>query len=285
MASQLMRIHTSAGSIGLVDTGGGGLPLLLIHGSGSSHQVFYKQWGSPLANSRRMIAIDLPGHGISDDAADPQRAYGVSGMADVVQEMLAKVGVSRAAVLGWSLGGHVAIELLARRRTLAGAMICGAPPVGAGLVSALRGFQASLDMLLASKETFSERDAERFDALCFGDRSHPSFRGAILRADGRARSIFVKSLMRTGHDQRRAVLEADVPIAFVNGSADPFVRLSYFAGLQVQVPFAGGAQVVAGAGHAPFWTHPAEFNALLSRWMAEVDAHEAATVAPVRAAS
>lgn len=285
MASQLIRVKTSAGSLGLVDTGGSGLPLLMIHGSGSSYQVFYKQWGGPLAAGRRMIAIDLPGHGTSDDAADPQHSYSVSGMTDAVEEAMGRIGVSRAAILGWSLGGHIAIEMLARGRRVAGAMICGAPPISGGLVAALRGFQASFDMLLASKETYSERDAERFEALCFGDRSHPSFRRSILRADGKARGIFVKSLTRGGHDQRRDVQQADVPVAFVNGGRDPFLRLGYFAGLHVPVPFDGGPQVIAEAGHAPFWTHPAEFNALLSRFLMQVDAHEAATVGPIRAAS
>jgi len=285
MASRLMHVKTAAGSIALVDTGGAGLPLLMIHGSGSSHQVFYRQWGGPLAAGRRMIALDLPGHGASDDAADPGRTYGVTGMAEAVEQVLARIGVRRAAILGWSLGGHVAIEMLARGRIAAGVMLCGAPPVGVGLVAALRGFQASLDMLLASRETYSQRDAERFEALCFGERSHPSFLRSILRADGRARAAFVKNLMRGGYDQRRTVLEADVPVAFVNGASDPFVRLSYFAGLAVAVPFEGGAQVVAGAGHAPFWTHPAPFNALLGRFLLQVDAHEAATALPARAAS
>jgi pimeloyl-ACP methyl ester carboxylesterase len=284
MASRLSHVKTAAGSLALVDTGGPGLPLLMIHGSGSSHQVFYRQWGGPLAAGRRMIALDLPGHGASDDASDPDRTYGVTGMAEAVEQALARIGVRRAAIRGWSLGGHVAIEMLARGGIAAGVMVCGAPPVGVGLVAALRGFQASLDMLLASRETYSQRDAERFEALCFGGRSHPSFRRSILRADGRARAVFAKSLMRGAHDQRRAVLEADVPVAFVNGALDPFVRLSYFAGLTVAAPFEGGAQVVDGAGHAPFWTHPTVFNALLGRFLLQVDAHEAAA-RPVRAAS
>lgn len=284
MASERIRVRTAAGSIGLVDTGGGGLPLLMIHGSGGSYQAFFRQWGGALAAGRRMIAIDLPGHGTSDDATDPQATYTLTGMTDAVEEAMARLGIRRAALLGWSLGGHVAIEMLARRRFAAGVMVCGAPPVGPGLVGALRGFQATLDLLLASKEHFSERDAERFETLCFGDRSHPSFHRSILRSDGRVRSIFGKSLMRAAHDQRRTVLEADLPVAFVNGGQDPFVRLGYFAGLHVAVPFRDGAQVIPDAGHAPFWTHPSAFNPLLGEFLAQVDGHEAQAV-PVRAAS
>ena len=64
--------------------------------------------------------------------------------------------------MGWSLGGHVGIELMARHPGVTGLMIVGAPPVGRGPVAMLRGFQTNLDLLLAAKEQFTEREAQRF---------------------------------------------------------------------------------------------------------------------------
>jgi len=50
---------------------GRGLPVLMLHGSGASHLAFRRQFESPLADKFRLIAMDLPGHGLSGDAGDP----------------------------------------------------------------------------------------------------------------------------------------------------------------------------------------------------------------------
>jgi pimeloyl-ACP methyl ester carboxylesterase len=268
-------IRIADADIRLRETSGKGLPVLLIHGSGSSKEVFARQFESPLSDIYRLIAIDLPGHGQSSDARDPAASYTVSGLARIADGVLIKLGVERAAVFGWSLGGHVAIELLSFRRDLAGVMLSGAPPVSAGALGMLRGFHANLDMLLASKVSFTQRDVERFAHLCFGEQPDPGFIRAIERADGRLRAIVNKSLMRgDGADQKRTVVESRVPIAMVNGANDASVRLNYIAGLHYASLWEGRCHVIAGAGHAPFWQAPQVFNLLFLRFLADISARK-----------
>jgi len=269
-------IDTSHGAVGVSDTIDGAAPLVMIHGSGSSRTVFSRQLHSHLSRDWRLIALDLPGHGESSDARDPQSTYTVTGLASCIGEVAARLGLHRFAVLGWSLGGHVAIEMAGTCDGITGLMLCGTPPVPGGLLGMLRGFHPSFDILLASKQNFTSRDVERFQSLCFGDTSNPSFRNAIERADGRLRSVFSHAMLRgQGVNQRRTVEQADIPIAFVNGFHDPFVRLSYFSGLNVPLLFEGKAQVMEGAGHAPFWEKPESFNSMLDRFLNTVAAHEA----------
>jgi pimeloyl-ACP methyl ester carboxylesterase len=268
-------IQTRHGAMRVSDTGGDGFPVLFVHGSGSSREVFERQFDSSLLSRYRLVAMDLPGHGTSSDASDPQHTYSVTGLADCVGEVLDQMRIRRAAVLGWSLGGHVAIEMLSRGRHVAGLALTGTPPVTPGLLGMLRGFHPSFDILLASKEAYSARDAERFLALCFDNSAAPGFLFSILRSDGRARSIFSRSMMRgDGANQHDTVVDAAVPIAFINGSDDPFVRLSYVAGLHLNLPFEGGAHVIEGAGHAPFWEEAAEFNRLFARFVDTVVTNE-----------
>lgn len=272
-----MRIKTRQADISIRDSGGDGFPLLLLHGAGASMDVFAHQFESGIASQYRMIAMDLPGHGDSSDARDPARGYSMTGYAETVSEIMAALGVRRAAFYGWSLGGHIAIELLGSSDLVAGLMLTGAPPVGRGAIAMLRGFHTSWDMLLASKDHFNERDVDRFAALCFEDTTEPAFRAAIERADGRSRPNFQRSMMRgDGVDQKLAVEATTVPIAIVNGQREPFARLGYFPTLGYRTLWRDTCFVINGAGHAPFWQRPDAFNPLLQDFTGDVVASEIA---------
>ncbi|HEV7276897.1 MAG TPA: alpha/beta fold hydrolase [Devosiaceae bacterium] len=265
-------IRIAAGNVRLLDSCGSGLPLVLIHGAGASKEVFMRQLESPLGEQYRIIAMDLPGHGDSDDARDPATAYTLRGFAAAVGEVLKALGIARTAVYGWSLGGHIAIELLASNPAVAGLMLTGAPPVAPGPLGMLRGFHTHWDLLLASKEHFSARDATRFHNLCFGDDGSPTFLKAIERADGRARPIVFRSMMRGEcADQKQAVERAGVPIAMINGAHDPIVRLGYLSALSYRMLWDERCYVIAGAGHAPFWSAAGAFNELLGRFLPDVE--------------
>jgi pimeloyl-ACP methyl ester carboxylesterase len=263
-------ILTRHASIRLSETSGKSLPVLMLHGSGASRRVFDKQLQGPLADVHRMIAIDLPGHGESSDAYEPASAYTIEGFAAVAADVLDELGIARAVVYGWSLGGHVAIELMSSHPAVAGIMLTGTPPLSRGPLGMLRGFHANWDVLLASKRTYTERDVQRFAKLCFGDEVDPAFLDNIRRADGRARTNMARSMMRgDGVDQKRAVENATVPVAVVNGAADPFVRLNYIAGLSYASLW-DRCHEIEGAGHTPFWERPDVFNPLLNRFVRAV---------------
>lgn len=268
--------RTPQADLRLSQSSGSGMPIVMIHGSGSSRAVFARQFDSPLADVHRLIAFDLPGHGESSDARDPATAYTITGLAQTTARLLDALGIDRAIIFGWSLGGHVAIELASFHHAVSGLVLTGAPPVSRGPLGMLRGFHANWDMLLASKKVYSERDVERFEALCFGDTASPSFREAIRRTDGRLRAGVARSMFAGGGaDQKQVVEHASFPVAVINGEHDPLVRLSYFE----TVAYASlweQCHVISGAGHAPFWEQPELFNPLLSRFAEAVVKQSAA---------
>lgn len=276
-------VDTTHGRVSVRQSAGNGMPLLMIHGSGSNKDVFARQFSDPMANDFRMIAIDLPGHGASSDAEDPQATYSLRGFADTVGEVIDQLGLSHVAVFGWSLGGHIGIELLDRHKAVTGLMLTGTPPVSQGVLAMLRGFHTGWDLLLTSKGQFTPRDVERFGRLCYGDAVTPSLLEAIGRADGRVRTTVFKGLMRgEGADQKRTVEDAEVPIAIVNGANEPFARLSYLNGLNYRMLWGDKCHVVEGAAHAPFLTAPEQFNPLLAAFVADVGRHSAAANERVR---
>lgn len=260
------RIQTSDVEVHLTDTNSDGPPLLLIHGSGASREAFVHQLESPLAKTFRMIAVDLPGHGKSGDATDPANTYSVRGLSNTMLQVLKALGIERTAVFGWSLGGHVAIEMMAASNVVSGLMISGTPPIPTGRIGLLRGFRLSTDVFIVSKPSFTQSDAERLAKLSFGPDFPPEFAVASQRADGRLRTVISRSLVSGDHfDQRQAVLQANVPVAIVNGALDPFIRLSYTDSLEI--PTLWERVTLADTGHAPFWQRPQTFNILLQRFL------------------
>lgn len=275
MIASNRTIHASQADLRISQSDGTGLPIVMIHGSGSSRAVFARQFESPLADVHRLVAFDLPGHGDSSDAHDPGATYSVTGLAQSAAEVLDRLAIDRAIVFGWSLGGHIAMELASFHPAVRGLMLTGAPPVSKGPFGMLRGFHTNWDMLLVSKKHYSDRDAERFEALCFGGTADPSFRQAILRADGRLRSAVTRGMITgRGADQRQVVEQASFPVAIVNGENDPFVRQDYFETLAFRSLWEH-CHVIPDAGHAPFWERPDLFNPLLSRFTQAVEAQEA----------
>jgi pimeloyl-ACP methyl ester carboxylesterase len=92
-------------------TEGQGEPIVLIHGLNASAELNWKLPGivATLAKKHQVIALDLPGHGGSDKP-ESDEAYGVQ-MAEDVRALLEHLKIKKAHVVGYSLGGMVALKL------------------------------------------------------------------------------------------------------------------------------------------------------------------------------
>jgi pimeloyl-ACP methyl ester carboxylesterase len=267
-------VPTPHGKLFVEDTGGPGVPLLLIHGNSSCRHVFARQIRSGLAARCRLIAFDLPGHGRSYDANDPVRTYSLPGLADCTVELLARLGVSDAVVLGWSLGGHIGIEMLSRFPGMKGLILTGAPPIRRGGFA--EGFAVAPADGLAGRRHLSEVEVDSFARIMFGAPVEPFLRDAISRSDGRCRQgLFEASRAGLGVDQRLAVEGSALPIAVINGAADPLIRLDYVESVAYRKLWDRQCHRLGGVGHAAFWHAADTFNALLGRFLDELESEAA----------
>ena len=91
-----------------VNDTGDGPPLLVLHGFTGSSETW-----APLVptfrSAHRLIAIDLPGHGLSSAPADPLR-YSLTALANDLARVLDAISVERAAIMGYSMGGRAALR-------------------------------------------------------------------------------------------------------------------------------------------------------------------------------
>src|SRR5438045_3758032 len=92
------------------ETHGAGRPLILLHGGLGSGEMFGPVL--PLLSQRhQIVAVDLQGHGRT---ADIDRPIDVRLMADDIAALIDHLGLTSLDVVGYSLGGGVALQTAAR---------------------------------------------------------------------------------------------------------------------------------------------------------------------------
>jgi pimeloyl-ACP methyl ester carboxylesterase len=90
------------------ETRGSGPPLVLLHGGLMTIDLNFGPLLQPLAASRQVIAVELQGHG---HTADTERAMTIDALASDVFALLDHLGVAKADLFGFSLGGLVAYAI------------------------------------------------------------------------------------------------------------------------------------------------------------------------------
>jgi pimeloyl-ACP methyl ester carboxylesterase len=141
--------------------GGEGPPLVLVHGL-SGAAVNFTELAPLLARGRRVLVPDLPGHG------ETEPLEGLESIDDVAEHAAAVAeyeGMLPAAVLGYSMGGVVALRLAVSRPDAVSALALVAP---AGIVSTTRRAEIWLAVTGALKPA---RVAARFRRAIAGRRA------------------------------------------------------------------------------------------------------------------
>ncbi|WP_157781284.1 alpha/beta fold hydrolase [Gordonia terrae] len=87
-----------------------GRAIVLLHAWGFGRQAWDRQ-SRAWSTDNRIIAVDLRGHGDSDK---PTSALGPDRLADDAVAVLDHLGLSSASLVGWSLGGAVAVRIASR---------------------------------------------------------------------------------------------------------------------------------------------------------------------------
>jgi pimeloyl-ACP methyl ester carboxylesterase len=265
------KIKAPNGAIAIHESAGQGPPVVLIHGNSSSSRVFSRQLDGPLGQRFRLIAVDLPGHGASDDAEDPT-AYSLPGHAVAVRAALDAIGVDEACFVGWSLGGHVALEMAPDLRAPRGFVIFGTPPLSprAAMSDA---FLPNPAMKVTFQKSVDGAEASNYVAAFFRPGFAdipPFFLDDVLRTDGRARSNLGASLATgAARDEGAVGRDLQVPLAVLHGDEEQLVNGNYFGSVAMPTLWRGAVQMIADAGHTPQWETPQVFDALIEAFVTE----------------
>ena len=242
---------------------GEGEPLVLIHGSAMSAPT----WAPLIARleGRRVIAVDLPGFGLSDAFDYRGRTLREHAVAQL-SSLLDALGLDEAELAGNSLGAMWALSLAAaapervRRATVYGVPAVALPGVKANVFFKLASTPVLGRLILRVPPPKDPRKAttdvigtaglpDEFFAIVGATMRMPAWRLAMWShlnlafASGRQRP---ENLI--GDDELRAL---QTPVRFVMGSEDVYGPPALAERAASLLPDAT-VEVIAGAGHAPF---------------------------------
>jgi pimeloyl-ACP methyl ester carboxylesterase len=248
------------------DRAGSGPPVLLIHGW-MCNRTFWARQVHVLRDRFTVVTVDLRGHG---ESSRPRTGYTPAQLAADLEHLVRTLGTAKIAVVGWSLGGVVAMELARRLGERASAL---------GLVGTTPGALTDPKNPLAKPETaaavLEAIDADfrgyvrAFAARCFKDGAaslHATWAATEMQktppavARAAAEGLFAADL-------RPHLKALRVPAAVLHGRHDDLLPFAGGVYLATHIP---GAKLVAfeGSGHTPHLEEPDAFNAALAELLA-----------------
>lgn len=248
----------------VLDLGGGeATAVLLIHGFGADLNTWMFNLPA-LAENRRAIALDLPGHGGSTKTVE---RGDIAELAASVEAAMAALGLARAHLVGHSMGGAIVAALAAKRPELAASLtLIAAGGLGPdinmdfidGFVRLTRRREAAdvLGLLLHDRDAVSRQmieDVLRYKRLDGVPAALEKIAGALFRGGRQAGGLpaIIQSL--------------PVPAQIIWGRDDRIIPVAHAEALVGRLP----VHIIDGAGHLPHMEKAGDVNRLIAGFLAE----------------
>ncbi len=253
--------------------------IVWIHGLSGSWQNWLENLPAFAQRGYRCIAMDLPGFGASEM---PEEKISIRGYGAAVDALLRELGVTRATVVGNSMGGFIGLEVAISFSTWVDRLVlisaAGLSIEGMRNEHLLRTLYWTQNVLALSTGWL----ASRSDALARRPRSRAAMFGVVAAHPDRLPAPLVAEQLRgsgkpgfvdaldalTDYPIRERLADIKAPTLVVWGEDDPLVpvRDAWEFG---ELIHDSRVVVYADTGHVAMLERPAAFNALLADFLGE----------------
>jgi pimeloyl-ACP methyl ester carboxylesterase len=243
------RLDVSDGEIYFEEVGSGH-PLVLAHGIGGNHAIWFQQLDA-LSQHYRVISFDHRGFGNSIDSGN----HGRSAFVGDLKELLDHLGLQRVALVGQSMGGGTCLGFAAAHPERVSALV---------MCDSLHGFvesnavKAIMHTARSATDKLTQIERVLGKATRENKPAHAALYTQLNSFNQATRSNLAGSFSPLVAPEDLAA--AGVPVLFLVGETDLLFPAS--AVQQVHSEVAGSEFVkVPGAGHSVFFEDPDAFNA------------------------
>jgi len=253
-----------------IESAGAGPPLVLLHGW-AMHSGMWGSVAADLASRFRVHAVDLPGHGHSAAVAP----WTLDAVVDKVAAAFARHD-EPLAVVGWSLGGTVALgwALAAPERIGRLALVCTTPCFVAGhdwphAMAAATLAQFGDELRVACRPTLLRFLSLQMRGSDEGRATLATMRGHLFARPDPAPAALAQALgVLAATDLRAGAPRIRPPALVIAGERDTLTPAAAGQWLARAMPRARFT-AIAGAAHAPHLSHPAAFASALNGFLDE----------------
>lgn len=235
------------------------MTLVFLHGVGSDKSA----WDGQLArfgSSVRAVALDYPGYG---ESSVPARSLTREEMAGYLLRALRLLGVSRACLVGLSLGGVIAFEMLRQAPGMVAALV---------LADTFAAHPNGVEIIERTKVALAEMTLEEFArkrvGVLVGEKASADLRCQIVetmaRIDPHAYRFASRAVWLA--DYKEFAGQIEVPTLVMVGEHDVVTPPELSVELRELIPTAR-LRFVNDAGHLSNLENPVEFNKHLTEFM------------------
>jgi len=246
------------------DVAGSGPLLIFIHGVGGGRRNWQRQVAQ-FGQHFRAVAVDLRGYGDSDDDGSDTRRF--EDFADDIVRIIDHFGESKAHICGLSMGGRVALDLIARHPARVASLTLADTSAGSAETqdpAKIEAFLASRRAPLLAGQTPAELAPVLVETLA-GPNATADQRAELIASLAALRTVsYLKTLEAvTRFTAFPDFAEIAVPVQVIVGSEDRVAPPHVARAMAEAIPGARFAEI-AGAGHISNVESPDVFNAILA---------------------
>jgi pimeloyl-ACP methyl ester carboxylesterase len=261
-----MKIHSVAGGGGVrlhvAETGNPqGRPIVFLHGVSQCYLTWERQMNSSLAESHRLVAVDLRGHGQSDK---PRDGYGESKLwADDVHAVIQRLKLDHPVLSAWSYGPLVFLDYIRHygEEHIGGVhFVGGVTKLGsAEAMSVLTPeFLNVVPQFLSTDAETTVRGLQELLRLCFAQERTDAERYLMLGYNVSVPSYVRQGMFSRSFDNDDLLPKIRKPVLISHGTADAIVKPTIVDQIKKSVPHA--QTHMPNTGHGVFWDDTAGFN-------------------------
>ena len=258
-------------------TGGGGVklhvletgnakkrPIVFFHGFSQCSHAWIRQMNSDLANTFRLIAVDLRGHGQSEKPLD---GYADSRLwADDVRAVIQALDLDRPVLCGWSYGPLVILDYLRHygEDAIGGLnFVGGVTKLGSDEAASVltAEFLGLIPGFFCDDAEQSVRSLSDLISLCFEQTLSVEDRYHMLGYNVCVPPYVRRALLSRSFDNDDLLATLQKPVLITHGSADAVVKPTVIERQMSRVKSASIRSMATG--HACFWDDAAGYNRIL----------------------